>query len=368
MTPPRRLARWFGRAVLLLAAVAAPLGAQSDDAASLVDRVRDDPTALPLPPADSVRAGGLVVPAGTTVGRVAVSGGTLEVLGTVSGDAIALGGMVVVRPGGRVLGNVFAARSQVQVDSGGRVDGEIRSIGGDVGAFPGLPTAAAKGPRTTLGALQLALAWFGVLLVLGLGVLVMASEYLDGVLDTLERGVARSLLVGLAGQLALAPALVVLVIGLSVTIIGILLVPFAVVAFCIAVAGLASLGFLAVAQLTGHALARRTPGTSARGAALRALVIGVTLYLSLWILAALFTWQPIAGVALRAAAFAVTWVVATAGFGAALLSRGGTRRASAPVAKRALPPDDFAWQTPTPVTGIAAARRPTPPPSRTPAA
>lgn len=368
MTPPRHLARLLGRAAILLGLAALPLGAQADSAGPLADRVRQDPTALPLPPADSVRAGGLVVPAGTSVGRVAVSGGTLEILGTVTGDAIALGGTVIVRPGGRVAGNVFSARGQVQVDSGGRVDGEIRTIGGDVGAFPALRTAAKEGPRTTLGALQLALAWFGVLLVLGLGVLVMASEYLDGVLDTLERGVARSLLAGVVGQLALAPALVVLVVGLAVTIIGILLVPFAVVAFCIAVAGLVSLGFLAVAQLTGHAIARRRVGTSARGAALRALVVGVTLYLGFWILAALFTWQPVVGAVLRGVAFAVTWVIATAGFGAALISRGGTRRAMAPIAARPLPPDDFAWQTPTPVTGIAAARRPTPPPTRTPAA
>lgn len=373
-------------AALALAAVLAPgrgLGAQSSTGApapaspaapatgALLDSVRRDPQALALPPADSIRSGGLVVPAGATVGRVAVYGGTLEVRGTVTGDAIAIDGQVVVRAGGHVAGNAFVAKGQVTVDSGGRVDGEVRTLGGDIGALPELAGASTRvaRPTTTLGALQLVLAWFAVLVVLGIGVLVMAGEYLDGVLDTLERSVARSLLVGVGAQLAIAPALVVLVVALAITIVGILLIPFAVVAYCIAVAGLVTLGFLAAARLTGHAVSGRRAATE-RGTALRALLIGVTAYLSLWVLAAAFTWQPVVGAVLRALAFAVTWVVATAGFGATILSRAGARRATAPIAVRpSLPSDDFAWQTPTPVTGVAAARRPTPaPPPRNPAA
>jgi hypothetical protein len=336
----------------------------------LVDKVRQDPTALPLPPSDSIRVGGLVVPAGATVGRIAISGGTLEVFGTVTGDAIAIDGQVVVRPGGHVLGNAFVAKGQVTVDSGGRVDGEVRTIGGDVGAFPGLARGdvEAARPRTTAGAVQLVLASLAVLIVLGIGVLVMAGEYLDGVLVTLERSVGRALLVGLGAQLAIVPVLVVLIVALAITIIGLLLIPFAVVAYCIAVAGLLTLGFLAAALLTGHAMSGRKAAT-ARATSLKALLVGVAIYLGLWLVAAAFTWSPIAGALLRGLAFAITWVVATAGFGASILSRAGTRRATARVAPRTLPADDFAWQTPTPVTGVAAARRPTPaPPPRNPAA
>jgi hypothetical protein len=334
----------------------------------LVEQARQDPTALPLPPADSIRSGGLVVPAGTTIGRVAVSGGTLEILGTVTGDAIAIDGQVVVRPGGRVLGNAFAAKGQVIVDSGGRVDGEVRTIGGAIGAFPVLGTTKADRPQTPLGAMQLVLACFGVLLVLGIGVLVMAGDYLDGVLDTLERNVARSLLMGIGAQLALVPALVVLIIALAITLIGILLIPFAIVAYSIAVAGLATLGFLAAALLTGHALSGRKAAT-ARATSLRALLLGLAVFFGLWMVAAALTWSPLLGAMFRGLAFVVSWVVATAGFGATILSRAGTRRATAPVASKPLVADDFTWQTPTPVTGVAAARRPTPaPPPRNPAA
>ena len=57
-------------------------------------------------------------------------------------------------------------------------------------------------------------------------------------------------------------------------------------------------------------------------------------------------------------AVAVTWVAATAGLGAAVVSRGGVRRATAPAARRAL--NTSSWATPTPVAGVTAARRPTP--------
>lgn len=351
-----------------LASASTPATAAADP--RLIEQIRQDPTALPLPPSDSIRSGGLVVPAGSTVGRVAVYGGTLEVLGTVTGDAIAIDGQIIVRPGGHVVGNAFVAKGQVTVDSGGRVDGEVRTIGGDLGAFPALGRgdAAAARPRTPWGAAQLVLGSFIVLVVLGIGVLVMAGEYLDGVLDTLERSVGRALLVGVGAQLAIVPALLVLVVALAITVIGVLLIPFAVVAFAIAVAGLATLGFLAAAMLTGHALSGRKAAT-ARATALKALLVGLAVFFGLWLVAAAFTGLPVAGALLRGLAFAVSWVVATAGFGATILSRAGARRMTAPVAVRPLPADDFAWQTPTPVTGVAAARRPTPaPPPRNPAA
>jgi hypothetical protein len=72
--------------------------------------------------------------------------------------------------------------------------------------------------------------------------------------------------------------------------------------------------------------------------------------------AALFAWNPVVGAILRAIGIAVTWVAATVGLGAALASRAGTERAGAS-SKRSTATDEFAWQTPTPVTGVAAASR-----------
>jgi hypothetical protein len=147
------------------------------------------------------------------------------------------------------------------------------------------------------------------------------------------------------------------VAGLAITLVGILLIPFAIVAYVLALAGLVTLGFLAVAQSVGGGIGRSSPTAQARGQALRALVFGVGLFMGSWVIAAAFQWWPFLSGLLRMAAFAVTFVAATAGLGAAVLSRGGTHRdAAAPEPEPAS--EAPVWQTPTPVTGVAAARRP----------
>ena len=200
-----------------------------------------------------------------------------------------------------------------------------------------------------------------ILVLIGIGVLVFAPTYLDGVSESLEGKFGRSFWAGVAAQLALAPVLALLLVALAVTILGVLLIPFAIVAYVLAVAGLVTLGFLAVARITGESVA---PGTSRRypgsGAALRGLVIGVTLYMGLWVLASAFAWAPMVEMILRIVAVAITWVAATVGLGAAVLSRGGTRRPGPAFTPAAAAVNALPWQTPTPVTGVVAARRPTP--------
>jgi len=198
-----------------------------------------------------------------------------------------------------------------------------------------------------------------ILVLMAIGVLLFAGDYLDGVVDSLEGRFGRSFWAGIATQLALAPVLCLLVVALAITILGVLLIPFAIVAFVLAVAGLITLGFLAIARITGESVApAASKRYSARGAALRALVVGVSIYMGLWVLASAFAWAPIVETVLRAVAVAITWVAATAGLGAAVISRGGTRR-SAPTPSLAAV-NDIPWQTPTPVAGVVAARRPTP--------
>lgn len=322
--------------------------------------VRRDPNAIALPPDAQISVGPRSVPAGTRVdGPVATTGGTLHVYGQVGGDAVAVDGDVVIHPGALVEGNAFSVGGDVRAE-GGMVLGELRTLQGAVGALP----EAGRTERTmsTSRALKLAAAWLAVLIVIGIGVLVAAGEYLDRVVETLEQSFSRAFAVGIAGQLAALPALVLGVVALAITVLGILLIPFAVVAFALALAGLITLGFLGVAQVTGRWIRPVPKGAiiSERGAALRALVFGISAYLALWIAAAAFTWHPVVGTVLRVTAFVITWVATTAGLGAAVLSRAGSRRGGA-----ALPPapaavQDLSWMTPTPVTGVVAARRPTP--------
>jgi hypothetical protein len=150
------------------------------------------------------------------------------------------------------------------------------------------------------------------------------------------------------------PVLLILCTALAITVIGALLIPFVAVAYIVAAAGLSTLGFLAVARLTGTVFTLDKGATSPRGVHLRALAMGLAVYLALWLAAALFSGVPAVGAILRAIASAVTWVAATLGLGAALMSRGGTRPHQSGAAAST---DDLSWQTPTPVTGVAASTR-----------
>jgi hypothetical protein len=325
-----------------------------------------------------------VVPAGSRTNEaVVVLSGPVDVYGTVAGDAVVFAGDLTIHPGATVEGDAVSVFGKVTPLPGSTILGGVKGSG----SRPEAGRSAARENTSTLHQLKVSVGWLVVLLVIGLGVLVTASPYLDGVTETLEVGFARALFAGFAGQLLVLPALLAIVVGLAVTLLGILAIPLAVVAFIVALAGLLTLGFLATSFVTGRSLmARRGSGAlragAARGDALQALLTGLVLYLSLWILAAALTSLPAAAATLRAVAFGVTWVAVTAGFGAALLSRAGTRRPAAvvtaeldarpastsrttPVTDRAPRRDPVpAWQTPTPITGVVAARRPTPVPPR----
>jgi hypothetical protein len=82
--------------------------------------------------------------------------------------------------------------------------------------------------------------------------------------------------------------------------------------------------------------------------------------MGLWVLTSAFAWAPRIEMVLRGIAVAITWVAVTAGLGAAVISRGGKRRQAMAAPELASVNDMPAWQTPTPVTGVVAARRPTP--------
>ncbi|HVZ79005.1 MAG TPA: polymer-forming cytoskeletal protein, partial [Gemmatimonadaceae bacterium] len=324
-------------------AQAAPAGAQSPAAppsasrpattqpamtASLrhdIGRLADILAVPHVPPADSFSVGPRTIPAGTTLtGDVGNASGTLDVLGHVTGSVYALDGDIVVHQGAEIDGDAIAVNGRVQAQ-GGRVDGEIRSLGGV--AFGAAATPVASRPLTTIGALKLVGACFAVLFVIGVGVMVFAEQNFDGVVAVLERQFARAFWTGVLAELGIVPVLLLLVVALAVTVIGVLLIPFAVVAYIIALAGVLALALLAAARFTGRGLIRVSPDAVPRVVSMRALFTGLVLYGVVWGVVAALTWLPAAQPVLRAIALAVTWVALTAGLGAVVLSRAGTQRA-----------------------------------------
>ena len=308
-----------------------------------------------VPPAADFRLGNQEIATGSaSTGAVAVARGNLVVRGRIAGDALVLHGDIIVYPGGVITGSAVAVDGRVR-PSGGIIEGDVRSIRGVTGSI--LARAAGRAaqtqPVTTVAALKMVLGWFAVLFVIGVGILLFAERNLDGVVVALEHDFSRSFWTGVLAQLAAIPALLVVLLGLCVTVIGILLIPFAIVAFVTGLAGLVTLGFIAVARFTGRAVVRRA---ESRRAHLQALFAGIALYLGWWFLAAAFVSNPMVGSVLRAVALATSWVGLSFGLGATILTRAGTRKRAQAASAR--PADEFSWQTPTPVTGVAAARRP----------
>ncbi len=163
---------------------------------------------------------------------------------------------------------------------------------------------------------------------MGLGFLFFVPKQLETVADTVWHSFWRSFLAGLFAQPLILPVFGALIVGLALTVVGILVVPFAIVGFLMAVFLAAVGGFIAVARTVGEIYLRRK---MARGepvdtwGSYRYIVYGLTGLLAIWLPVVALGWIPVAGTLLTVSAGLITWILATAGFGAAIISRAGLR-------------------------------------------
>lgn len=297
--------------------------------------------------------GDATIAAGDTVrGPLVVVGGTAEIHGVIAGDVHSFWGDIVLHRGADVAGRASAYRGRVILD-GGRVRGAMESWQPARPAGPATPAV----PMTRGRALALSAGWTAMFVVVGLMVLVLLAGNLESTAKVLEKDFGRAFFVGVIGQLGFLPLLLLTCVALAVTVVGILLIPFALVAGPIALVGLVMLGWLALALITGRALTSARADGASRGDALKGLTLGVILLMLPWIIAAALQGAGMLALVARIVAIAIAWVAMSAGLGAAILSRAGAgkrRDAERP------PPPLQGWQTPTPVAGVAAARRPIP--------
>jgi hypothetical protein len=299
-------------------------------------------------------------------GHLLVVDGNADVYGQLRGNLVTVKGDVVVHPGGVVSGDVLTLGGEVR-DAGGEIGGEVRTLKSSSLLSPVTPTRpeVLTPLQSILRRGAGVLGVFLTLSVLGFGLVMFGRQNLEIVSDTVSHSFGRAFVTGLLGQILLLPTFGMLVVGLILSVAGILLLPFAVAVFAmLAVIGVVG-GFLAVAHAMGETYTRRR---MALGVVIgspnsyRYLLVGLVALASLWAAWALFGWVPVAGSIIWGAAFFVTWLLGTAGFGAALLSRAGIKEN---FAGRLLPPealtDEYLWATPQ--FGVPAARRPG---SRTP--
>jgi len=309
-------------------------------------------------PAGQARLGSFVIGSQESLqGHLLVMRGDAVVYGKLQGNLVAYEGDIIVHPGAVVTGDVLALRGAVR-DEGGEITGETRTLSATTAPVSAVAplSAWALTFRRVAGVLGV----FVALAALGAGLAAFGRHNLQVVSDTVSHNFGRSFVTGLIGQILLLPTFGMLLVGLLLSVAGILLIPFAVVVYVLlVVVGIVG-GYLAVAHAMGEAYTRRR---LAQGILLgtpssyRFLVFGLAATMALWAAWAVFGWVPVAGTLIRGAAVLVTWLLASAGFGAALLSRAGIREN---FAGRIIPPealtDEYLWATPQ--FGVPAVRRP----------
>jgi hypothetical protein len=294
-------------------------------------------------------------------GNLLIVDGDADVYGSLRGNLVTVDGDVVVHPGGVVSGDVLTLGGQVR-DEGGEIGGEVRTLQSAqrqpvaVAEATTPPSAFETVLRRSAGVLGV----FLTLCALGFGLVMFGRQNLEVVSDTISHSFGRAFVTGLLGQILLLPTFGMLVVGLILSVAGILLLPFAIAVFAmltvIAVVG----GYLAVAHAMGETYTRRRMALGVvigSANSYRYLLVGLLGLASVWAAWALFGWVPVAGSIVWGAAFFVSWLLGTAGFGAALLSRAGIKEN---FAGRLLPPealtDEYLWATPQ--FGVPAGRRP----------
>lgn len=336
------------------------------------------PPPLPSPPGagardatKSVFTEDHTVEAGETVDDVVVLGGDLRIRGKVTGDAVVVGGRLILEESGLVEGDATVTGGSI-VENGGRIRGEMRmldAVGNEVEGEA--RRAAAEGRAAADEARREAemvrheahqemarhtraarfgheRGWFdpirrgfaGLISTLAFG-LVLASlggvltfygrPYLETVSDTARGVTLRAGAVGLAATFLIVPAFVVLVVALAVSIIGIPFLLIAVPFYPLAIAAAVALGLLA----TAHAIGERTAEQRNNGYEFRYRNSYAYLFTGLGMLVApliaanlieMTGFLHFIGVLLKVVTWAVIWAVSTVGLGAVILSRAGTQR------------------------------------------
>ena len=202
------------------------------------------------------------------------------------------------------------------------------------------------------------LAAFVAMCSLGFGLVFFAPRQLEVVADTVRHSFWRSFFAGLFAQPLILPVFGLLMLGLALTVVGVLVIPFAAIAFAAAaVLGVLG-GYLAVARSIGEAYLRRrmSLGHAVGGwLTYRYMVYGLVALFSIWLPTVLFGWAPAAGQFFTVSAFLISWIIATAGFGATILSHAGIRDTFTRRFDQALS-DEYLYRTPQ-ATPVVRSRR-----------
>jgi hypothetical protein len=261
---------------------------------------------------------------------IVVIGGSARIDGRAVDDVVVVGGSLHLGPKGVVEGNAVSVGGRVILEPGATVRGEI-----DDNSFPSISIgpSIAFGPDWIGSGSWAGFAFWGSVfrLAFTLGVALVITLIAPGWISSISsRSPGASILTGLAVEVLFVPALVVLIVALIVSIVGIPLlaaIPFALAAF----AFIWVAGFTGVAVRIGRALRGR--GDSMEVSVIDFL-IGYTIIIGVTVLAQVmayaFGWVTPTTWPMRSAGLLVEYVAWTVGLGAAVTSLFAPRRINPP--------------------------------------
>jgi cytoskeletal protein CcmA (bactofilin family) len=292
-----------------------------------------------------VHLGDLTVRRGEVIeGNLAVLSGDVSVYGTLNGNLATINGDVLLHDNGRIDGDLVMVNGAL-TRGGGRVTGTVRSVRDQLRLArrdirnatrevrDALPVQGSRNVRPVSGAeavgqhIATLLGFFVALSCIGFGFTFFMPRQLEVISDTVSGSFGKSFMAGLFATPLVLPLAVMLIAGLAITVVGIPLAVLVALALPFAVIASAVGGYLATAKTVGNSylLRRMAEGKTVAATPYRSMVYGLGGLLAIWIPAVLLGWIPLAGQLFAALALAVTWVMATAGVGAAILSRAGLR-------------------------------------------
>ncbi len=258
------------------------------------------------------------------------------IAGSVGANVLVADGSLLITSSGVIEGDVIGVDATVH--NQGVIAGELRSLDH---IAPKVrvrtptnvvirrrhgPAGFASNIGRGLGDLARTIAMYALFAFLGAISVYFFRGHLETVSDTVSYSFGRSFLAGVAGQILFLPIAIVM----AVLIITAIAVPFYIIGAML----LGLFGYIAVAHAAGENLTRyRFPSWASRMRRSNSyyyVLNGLGVLLALFVGAA-FTQvaSPVLGWAhdlLVASAWILTWVASTAGLGASLLSRAGTRR------------------------------------------
>jgi hypothetical protein len=260
----------------------------------------------------------VVVEASETIdGSVVVICGNLEVKGTVNEDAVSICGDVKVDSTGVIEGSVVSVGGEIRKENGATVRGQKTTVNiGPKGVFRFTPFAGGIYGFAFIARI-IKIIFF---LFIGIVVISIAPRHVTKVKERINQDFFKCALIGFVGEILILPVFLLLII----TIIGI---PLAILVEPLLVVATFVLGYTGVSYFIGEKLKSSTslkPETP-----IVTLIIGILAVEAILLIARLIgilghPLTPISWI-LTFFGWAFWYVVITVGFGAAILTRLGTR-------------------------------------------